>query len=150
MKEAKLDSGSVPPARMGPSRHELRVRYAETDQMGVVYHAHYLVWCEAGRTELMRQAGYPYSGMEQRGFALAVADAALRFHAPARYDEIVIVETTVRRVRSRSVEFDYLLVNAASGERLVTATTTLVCLGRDGKVVAIPEDVRDLLEAYAR
>jgi acyl-CoA thioester hydrolase len=129
------------------SEFRLRVRYAETDRMGVVYHAHYLIWCEAGRTELMRQAGYPYTRMEEKGFSLAVADASLRYHASARYDEEIIVRTTVRRVRSRTVEFDYLVLNAATGTRLVSASTTLICLGPEGGVVAIPADVRALLES---
>ncbi len=116
--------------------------------MGIVYHAHYLVWCEAGRTELMRQAGYPYSRMEEQGFALAVSDASLRFHASARYDDVIIVETTVTRVRSRTVEFDYLVLNAASRKKLVSASTTLVCLGPAGNVVAIPDAVRALLESH--
>jgi len=115
--------------------------------MGVVYHSHYLVWCEAGRTELMRQAGYPYTRLEEEGFALAVSEASLRFHAPARYDEVIVVETTVKSVRSRTVEFDYLVLNAASRKKLVVASTTLVCLGPGGNVVAIPEEVRTILRS---
>ena len=130
------------------SQFELRVRYSETDRMGVVYHANYLVWCETGRTELMRQAGYPYSRMEEKGFMLAVSDASLRFHASARYDEVIVVETSVTRVRSRSVEFDYLVLNAATRQKLVSASTTLICLGPGGNVVAIPDDVRALLESH--
>ena len=129
------------------SQFELRVRYSETDKMGVVYHSHYLVWCEAGRTELMRQAGYSYARMEERGFMLAVSEAALRFHASARYDDLIVVETSVTRVRSRTVEFDYLVLNAGTRQKLVTASTTLICLGPGGNVVAIPDDVRELLES---
>jgi acyl-CoA thioester hydrolase len=80
---------------------ELRVRYSETDRMGVVYHSHYLVWCETARTELMRKAGFAYTRLEEQGFALAVSEATLRYHAPARYDEIIVVHATVKRVRSR-------------------------------------------------
>jgi len=138
----------------GPGGHrrtstfELRVRYSETDRMGIVYHAHYLVWCEAGRTELMRQAGYPYARLEEEGFLLAVSDATLRFHASARYDDRIVVETTVARVRSRTVEFDYLVLNAASRQKLVSASTTLVCLGPAGNVIALPNAIRSLLEGY--
>ena len=142
-----MSAEPAPPGRT-PSRLELRVRYAETDQMGVVYHSHYLVWCEAGRTELMRQAGYPYTRLEERGYVLAVSEANLRFHASARYDELIIVETTVTSVRSRTVDFDYVVLNAATGRKLVSASTTLVCLGRGGNVVAMPEDVRKLLESH--
>ena len=102
---------------------EIRVRYGETDQMGVVYHAEYLVWCEIGRTEYIRAAGLPYAEMERRGTALAVADASLRYHAPARYDDQVRVETSLRSVGSRAITFDYVIFNASSGAKLCTART---------------------------
>ena len=142
-----LEPTPAPSPTLRVSRYELRVRYSETDRMGIVYHAHYLVWCEAGRTELMRQAGYPYTRLENEGFALAVSNAALRFHAPARYDDVIVIETTVREVRSRTVEFDYLVLNAASLEKLVSASTTLICLGPGGRAVAIPGEVRTLLQS---
>jgi acyl-CoA thioester hydrolase len=82
---------------------ELRVRYSETDQMQVVYHANYLVWCEIGRTEFIREVWGSYADVEKSGVALAVVDASLRYHAPARYDDLVRVTTTVRDVRSRTV-----------------------------------------------
>jgi acyl-CoA thioester hydrolase len=121
---------------------ELRVRYAETDQMGVVYHANYLVWCEIGRTDFIRALGTPYSAIEREGVGLAVAEATLRCHAPARYDDVVRVATQLAAVKSRSITFEYLITNADSGARLVTATTTLVSLDRDGHVTALPADVR--------
>ena len=125
---------------------EFRVRYAETDQMGVVYHSEYLVWCEVGRTEYIRALGFPYSEMERRGARLAVADASLRYHAAARYDDLVRVETTLSRVRSRAITFDYLIRHVQSGARLVTANTMLVSLDRDGRSVPIPADVRAVLD----
>lgn len=128
---------------------EFRVRYAETDQMGVVYHSEYLVWCEVGRTEYIRALGLPYAEMERRGALLAVADASLRFHAPARYDDLVRVETTLTHVRSRAVTFEYLIRHVESGARLVTARTMLVSLDRDGRSAPIPPDVRELLERAA-
>jgi len=128
---------------------EFRVRYAETDQMGVVYHSEYLVWCEVGRTEYIRSLGLPYSEMEKRGALLAVADASLRFHAPARYDDLVRIETTLTRVRSRAVTFEYLIRHVQSGNRLVTARTMLVSLDREGRSAPIPADVRALLERAA-
>src|ERR1700680_2802362 len=103
----------------------VRVRYAETDQMGVVYHANYLVWCEIGRTDFIRALGAPYSAIEREGVGLAVAEARLRCHAPARYDDVVRVATELAAVKSRSITFEYLITNADSGARLVTATTTL-------------------------
>jgi acyl-CoA thioester hydrolase len=128
------------------SRVEFRVRYAETDQMGVVYHAHYLVWCEIGRTDFIRMLGTSYASMERGGSRLAVADASLRYHAPARYDDLIGVETTLAEARSRAITFDYLIRNAETGVRLVTARTTLVCIDSQGRPVALPPTVRETLE----
>lgn len=125
---------------------EVRVRYAETDQMGVVYHAEYLVWCEIGRTELIRDLGMPYAAMEARGVRLAVADAAIRYHGAARYDDRVRIDTTISEVRSRTVTFEYRIFHAESDARLVTASTTLVSIDGAGRTVAIPADVRALLQ----
>jgi acyl-CoA thioester hydrolase len=124
---------------------DFRVRYSETDQMGVVYHAEYLVWCEVGRTEFIRNLGLPYARLEQRGTMLAVADASLRFLAPARYDDMIRVETTLADVRSRAITFDYVIRNAATDLRLVTARTMLVAIDRAGRPTPIPSDVRELL-----
>lgn len=128
-----------------PISTPIRVRYAETDQMGVVYHANYLIWCEIGRTEFIRSLGRRYAEMEADGVSLAVAEASLRYHAPARYDDDVRVDTSLVDVRSRTLTFEYHIVNAHSGVRLVTARTVLVSLDRDGRMVAIPPDVRTLL-----
>jgi len=125
---------------------ELRVRYAETDQMGVVYHANYLVWCEIGRTDFMRGLGTPYAQLERDGVLLAVSEAALRYHASARYDDAVHVYTQLRSVRSRVLTFAYRIVNAESGAMLVSATTDLVSLSVDGRVVSLPSAVRAVLE----
>jgi len=126
---------------------EFRVRYAETDQMGVVYHSEYLVWCEVGRTEFIRALGLPYAEMERRGARLAVADASLRYHAPARYDDLVRVETTLTQVRSRAITFDYLIRHVQSDTRLVSARTMLVSLDGEGRPAPLPAEVRELLDA---
>ena len=125
---------------------EIRARYAETDQMGIVYHSHYLVWCEVGRTDYIRRLGMPYAELEKRGMRLAVSEAALRFHAPARYDDRVRVETSVKDVRSRSVTFDYRIVNADTGTKLVTASTTLVSLDTTGKPVTFSAAFRERMQ----
>lgn len=127
-------------------RTEVRVRYGETDQMGVVYHAEYLEYCEMGRTEFIRALGLPYAQMEQRGVMLAVTDAALRYHAPARYDDLLEVETTLTSVRSRSVTFTYRIVRASDRTRLVTASTQLMAMDRGGRPIALPTDIRALLD----
>jgi acyl-CoA thioester hydrolase len=126
---------------------EFRVRYAETDQMGVVYHANYFVWCEVGRTDFIRARGMSYADMERAGIALAVSEVSARFHAAARYDELVRVRTTLADVRSRGITFDYLITRAESGARLVTARTALVSIDRSGRPVALPPEVRGLFES---
>jgi acyl-CoA thioester hydrolase len=123
------------------------VRYAETDQMQVVYHANYLVWCEVGRTDFMRQHGMTYAEMEKSGLALAVSEYSVRLHASARYDDVVRIATTLADVRSRQVAFEYLLTNAVSGERLASARTSLVSIAPTGRPVAMPPGVRVLLES---
>ena len=130
-----------------PRTVELRVRYAETDQMGVVYYANYLIWCEIGRTEFIRGHGMSYAELERRGVFLAVSEASLRYHAPARYDDRIRVDTTLVQVRSRAIDFDYLIFNAESGERLATARTSLVSLDRHGRPTALPSEFRAALAA---
>ena len=125
---------------------EFRVRYAETDQMGVVYHANYLVWCEIGRTDFIRMAGQSYAELEARGVLLAVSDASLRFHASARYDDAIRVRTTLRRVGSRGLTFAYRIERAADGVLLVSAETSLVSVTREGRLTALPADVRAWME----
>lgn len=128
---------------------DFRVRYAETDQMGVVYHANYLVWCELGRTEFIRTLGTTYAALERQGIVLAVADAAVRFHAGARYDDMIRVTTTLPSVRSRMVTFDYEIHQLETGTRLVTARTTLVCLDASSRPSSLPLDFRRALERLA-
>jgi acyl-CoA thioester hydrolase len=125
---------------------EVRVRYAETDQMGVVYHANYLVWCEIGRTDLIRQLGTSYADLERQGVGLAVIDASLRYHSAARYDDLIRVRTVISDVRSRTVTFDYTIEHAVSGLRLASARTTLASLSKEGKLVALPADIRKIMD----
>lgn len=140
------------PASKGPrtmprsSTAEFRVRYAETDQMGVVHHSRYLPWCEIGRTEFIRGLGKSYAELEASGVLLAIAECSLRYHAPARYDDLVRVVTTLAEVRSRGVTFDYVITRAESGERLATARTVLVSIDRAGRPIRLPDDFRRILE----
>ena len=122
---------------------ELRVRYAESDQMGVVYHTNYLVWCEMGRTELIRAVtGRSYADLERDGIGLAVSELSIRYSGAARYDNLIRVRTTLTDVRSRSVTFEYEIFNAESGDRLASATTVLVSLDPKGRLVSLPADLR--------
>jgi acyl-CoA thioester hydrolase len=125
---------------------ELRVRYAETDRMGIVYYANYLVWCEVGRVEFMRALGGSYAELEAQGYGLAVAEANVRYLAPARFDDLVRVETSLVEVRSRAVTFDYQISNADTGLRLATAHTALVSIDSTGRPVALPADFRERLD----
>ena len=126
---------------------ELRVRYAETDRMGIVYYANYLVWCEVGRVEFMRALGGSYADLEAQGYGLAVAEARVRYLAPARFDDSVRIETILVGVRSRAVSFDYVISNAATGVRLATAHTALVSIDSTGRPTALPTAFRELLDA---
>jgi acyl-CoA thioester hydrolase len=122
----------------------VRVRYAETDQMGVVYHANYLVWFEMGRTDFIRRLGVSYADMERGGISLAVSELSARFHAAARYDDVIRVHTTLADVRSRMIAFAYVVANATTSQRLVSAKTTLVSLDRNGRPAALPAELRAL------
>lgn len=127
-------------------RSRVRVRYAETDRMGVVYHANYLVWCEIGRTDFIRATVASYASLEEEGVMLAVAECSIRFIRGAVYDDEVEVQTRLLRVRSRTLEFGYEIIHVERGERLATATTTLVRLEPTGRPSVIPESVRSALE----
>ena len=134
-------------ATAATSEIEFLVRYAETDQMQVVYHANYLIWCEMGRTDLIGQFGTSYADIEKQGVALAVVDASLRYHAAARYGDRIRVRTTLADARSRSVTFDYVIENAETGAKLVSARTTLASINGVGKLVSMPPHLRRALES---
>jgi acyl-CoA thioester hydrolase len=129
---------------LAPVAIELRVRYAETDQMGVVYHANYLAWCEVARTELIRRRARSYADLEREGIRLAVSEATLRYHAPARYDDLIRVECWTEEVRSRAVTFGYLVSRLPEGgepERLVSARTALVAIDHAGRPRKLPAEL---------
>jgi len=117
----------------------LRVRYAETDQMGVVYHANHLIWFEVGRVELMRQMGFSYRDMEREdGRFIAVAEATCRYKSPVRYDEEVLVRTQLKKVRKSVIVFHYELMHAQNGRLLAEGETTHVVTDADMKVSTLP------------
>lgn len=130
-----------------PYEHRLQVRYAETDQMGVVYHANYLVYMEEGRTRLMEALGLPYAELERRGYGLVVRKAALRFRAPARYADQLTVRTSIEHVGGASVSFAYEVVRSADGQRLAEGSTELACVDLrkpERPVCMLPEELRSL------
>jgi len=123
----------------------LRVNYSETDQMGVVYHANYLIWFDRARTELMRETGVSYKELEQQGVYLAVSEVSVRYRAAARCDELVRVRCWVRELASRRVTFGYAVDRAETGELLATGATALVSLTHQHTLTRIPPHVFDLL-----
>ncbi len=127
-------------------RTRLRVRYAETDQMGRAHHMHYLAWFELGRTELLRGAGVAYSEIESQGVKLPVSNVDIEYRSPAGYDEAVDIFTRVSRVRSRTVTFSYLAARAETGEALAAGSTRLVCTDAEGRPRRIPPHLISVLE----
>jgi len=119
----------------------LRVRYAETDAMGVVYHANYLVWFEVGRGEYFRALGQDYGQWEQRGYLLPASEAYARFHAPARFGDLVTVRTWVDQVRSRGLTLGYEVVHAESRQRLASGWTRHICMDREGQARRLPAEM---------
>jgi acyl-CoA thioester hydrolase len=122
------------------SEVRLRVRYAETDQMGVVYHANHLIWFEVGRIDFLRQLGFSYRDMEETdGCYIAVVDARCRYKAPAHYDDEVIVRTHLKNLRGSLVHFGYELVRAGDNVLLAEGETTHIVTDANMKTRAIPE-----------
>ena len=118
----------------------LRVRYAETDQMGVVYHSNHLIWFEVGRVELMRQMGFSYRDMEREdGRYIAVAEAQCRYRAPVFYDEEVMVRTRLKTVRESVIIFSYELRRANDDVLLAEGETTHIVTDSKMKIAALPE-----------
>jgi acyl-CoA thioester hydrolase len=126
----------------------LRVRYAETDQMGVVYHSNHFVWFEIGRVELLRQLGFSYREMEQDdGCFIAVVDARCRYRAPAHYDDEIIVRTHLKNVRDSVIHFGYELVRVGDGVLLAEGETTHIVTDAQMNMAALPEKYMKVFRA---
>ena len=119
---------------------QVRVRYAETDRMGLLHHANYLVYFEQARTELLREAGATYKEMEDQGFLLVLTKVEVRYLRPARYDDVLTVRTHVERVTFVRIDHRYEVLRG--GELLAEGSSTLACVDRDGKPQALPEFLR--------
>jgi acyl-CoA thioester hydrolase len=132
---------SSPLERMtGLSQTRLRVRYAETDQMGVVYYANYFIWCEIGRVEFFRQLGYDYKQMEVADDChLPVVEASCRYRSPARYDDEVVIETSVSALRSHVIKFEYRLLRTGDNQLLAEAETVHVSVDKQMQKKTLPE-----------
>jgi acyl-CoA thioester hydrolase len=136
--------GVVRPA----SETRVRVRYAETDQMGVVYHSNYLIWFEVGRVEFIRQLGLNYKQMEEEGCGIAVVDVHVRYKAPARYDDELMIETRLLAARGAVVKFGYRISRIMDGLLLCEGETMHVVVGVDMKKRSLPAKYAERFAAY--
>lgn len=118
---------------------EFRVRYAETDAMGVVHHASYIVYFEEGRGAYTRHYAAPYAELEKSGFILLVTDLSVRYLKAARYDDELIIRTALTSLRSRAVKFEYDVIDKASNDVLVKATSVHICATKNGEVSRLPQ-----------
>lgn len=128
--------------------HRVRVRYAETDQMGVVHHGSYVLYFEEARTAYMASLGCPYGDLEKAGIGLAVRKMNVRYRAPAVYEDELIVDTHIERVRGASLAFRYEIRRASDGTRLVDGETDLACIGLEGTSRTprpLPDSLQELL-----
>ncbi|MGC2830768.1 MAG: thioesterase family protein [Candidatus Acidiferrum sp.] len=126
----------------------IRVRYAETDQMGVVYHANYLVWFEVGRVELIRALGIEYKRMEKEDDChIVVADVHCRYHLPARYDELLRIRTRIAESRNRVVKFSYEVFRDTDGKLLAAGETTHIICGSNGRPKLLPAKYHSVFNA---
>lgn len=129
-------------------RTEIRVRYAETDAMGIVHHATYPVWMELGRSDFLRELGMPYPEWERRGVLMGVAELKVKYRQPARYDEALQVRTRLVEASRRRVIFRYLIER--EGIRLVEGETVHLVMGPDGRASTVPEDLLELVRPVIR
>jgi acyl-CoA thioester hydrolase len=136
-----IDTGGTVP----PRRTLVRVRYAETDRMGVVYYANYLIWFEVGRTEWLREAGWSYREMETSGVALPVIEAHCAYRQPARYDEEIEILTRASLITPVRIRFDYDAVRPADGARVADGYTVHAALDATGRPCRLPERIRAML-----
>ncbi len=126
----------------------VRVRYAETDRMGVVYHANYLVWFEIGRTEFCRSRGFAYKDMEENDNAyLVVAESYCRYKAPALYDDELLIRTHITELRRRSVRFGYEILRITDGVVIAEGETGHVVTDQNNRVISMPESYRHALSS---
>lgn len=125
---------------------EVRVRYAETDAQGVVYYANYFVWFEVARMSYLRAIGYDYATLERDGLGFVIAEATCRYHAPAHFDEVLVIRTSSAEIRKKSFVFEYEVHNQETGQLLATGRTVQVFIDGKGRPREIPSKLRAILE----
>ena len=126
---------------------DLRVRYAETDRMGVVYYGNYLMYFEVARAEYMRDAGIPYSEMERRNVIMAVSEVYCRYRQPAFFDDVLLIRTWISEMSRVRVKFEHEIRRKETGELLATGYARLGCVTTEGRVQRLPEDLAEVLAA---
>jgi acyl-CoA thioester hydrolase len=142
---ARVNADAAAPAPNRVAQSRVRVRYAETDKMGIVYYAHYFVWFEIGRTEWLRETGWTYRAMEDEGFGLPVIAARCEYRSSARYDDDLRVETRARLVTPIRLAFEYRVIRVADEQLIATGETVHATVDRTGRPVRLPARVKDLL-----
>jgi acyl-CoA thioester hydrolase len=118
---------------------DIRVRYAETDQMGVAYYANYLVWFEVGRSELCRKRGFRYADLEALGYKLVVTDVHCRYRNSVKYDETIIMRTCLKGMNKRMITFGYQILRKDKEEIIAEGETRHICVDSNGKIKSLPE-----------
>lgn len=126
---------------------DLRVRYAETDRMGVVYYGNYLMYFEVARAEFMRHVGIPYSEMERRGIVMAVSEVYCRYRQPAFFDDVLLIRTWVSEMSRVRVKFEHEIYRKETMELLATGYARLGCVSPAGRIQRLPEDIANALES---
>jgi acyl-CoA thioester hydrolase len=123
----------------------VRVRYQETDQMGIVYYSNYFVYFEMGRIEFLRSLGISYAELEKENIFLAVADAHCKYRSPALFDDLLVIKTCLSMMKLARIEFSYEIRRVNEEKLIAEGSTLLACLGVNKKPIAIPEKIRDAL-----
>lgn len=120
---------------------KIRVIYADTDAMGIVYHANYIKWFEIGRGELLRELGIPYAIIDRMGYDLPLTEVSCRYKYPARYDQILLLETEMTDLRGASIKFSYVMWDEQKEKVIVEGESIQACLNKQGKVVRFPSGI---------
>jgi acyl-CoA thioester hydrolase len=130
---------------LGTYRTKVRVLYADTDMMGIVYHANYLRWFEAARTELLRSMGIIYADLEMKGYYLPVTESYCHYHSPALYDQVLTVEAFIARARRASMRIHYRITKEQSDVVITEGFTVHAFTDRQGTIVRIPDDILKII-----
>jgi len=133
-----------------PSQTSIRVRYSETDKMGVVYYANFLVWFEVGRTDYCRKTGFTYKDMEEDGLLLSVAEATCRYRSPAYYDDLLTVHTHLQSLKKRILYFEYKILRDNENKLLATGKTAHIITNCNGQPQSLPKKYHSLLQEGLR